>query len=75
MRIPLSGKDYVNCAREVEGSQETTGIAALAHLLGARLRARLPALRPSGSIDPQIAALIDHVESASASLAASGSLN
>lgn len=65
MRIPLSEGNYVNCAREVEGAAETTGIASFAHLIGATMRAKLPSLRPSVSIDPQIAALIDQVEAKS----------
>jgi UDP-GlcNAc:undecaprenyl-phosphate GlcNAc-1-phosphate transferase len=65
MRIPLSGGDYVNCAREVEGAAEITGAASFAHLLGTKMRAKLPSLRPSTSIDPQIAALIGHVEAES----------
>jgi len=62
MRIPLSEDDYVSCARQVECAVETTGIAALAHLLGNKLPAKLPYLRPSASIDPQIAALAAHVD-------------
>lgn len=78
MRIPLSPDDYVNCSREVEGVAETTGIASFAHLLGDKMRAKLPSLRPSGSIDPQVAALIAHVEAAKGTgtaLSASGSFH
>ena len=64
MRVPLSDEDYVSCAREVECAVETAGIASFAHLLGNKMRARRAALRPSASIDPQIAALIEHVETA-----------
>jgi hypothetical protein len=42
---------------------ETTGLAAFADLLGDRLRSKLAWLRPSGSLDPQIAALIARLES------------
>ena len=35
---------------------------ALKGLLGRKLRAKLPSLRPSGSLDPQIAALLEHLE-------------
>jgi UDP-GlcNAc:undecaprenyl-phosphate/decaprenyl-phosphate GlcNAc-1-phosphate transferase len=62
MRIPLPEDDYVNCGRQVECAVETTGIATFAHLLGNKLRAKLPYLRPSASIDPQIAALVAHVD-------------
>jgi UDP-GlcNAc:undecaprenyl-phosphate GlcNAc-1-phosphate transferase len=64
VRIPLSEEDYVNCSRQVECAVSVAGIAAFADLLGTTLRARLPSLRPSGSIDPQIAALIEHVAEA-----------
>jgi len=40
----------------------TLGIAAFADLLANKLRAKLPSLRPSASIDPQIAALVAHIE-------------
>jgi len=66
MRIPLSSEDYVNCAREVDGIVESTGIGSFAHLLGGKMRAKLPTLRPSASLDPQVAALIAHVEAARA---------
>ena len=65
MRIPLSGDDYVNCAREVEGGAEISGIASFAHLVGTKMRAKQPSLRPSTSIDPQIAALVERVEAES----------
>ena len=64
VRIPLSENDYVNCSRRVECPVSATGVAALADLLGTTLRARLPLLRPTGSIDPQIAALIEHIAEA-----------
>ncbi len=63
-RIPLSEEDYVNCSRQAESAVSATGLAAFADLLGTTLRARLPLLRPTGSIDPQIAALIDHITEA-----------
>jgi hypothetical protein len=59
LRIPLSQTDYVNCARRADCAITTTGIAAFADLLGTKLRAKLPALRPSASIDPEIAALVE----------------
>ena len=62
MRIPLSDQDYVNCSREVDGAGETTGIASFAHLICQTLRGRLEELRPSGSIEPQIAVLVERVE-------------
>lgn len=61
MRIPLSETDYVNCGRRAECAMATTGIAGFADLLGTKLRAKLPSLRPSASIDPQIAALTGHL--------------
>ena len=64
VRIPLSEDDYVNCSRQVECGVSATGVAAFADLLGTGLRERLPLLRPSGAIDPQIAALIEHVAEA-----------
>jgi hypothetical protein len=63
VRIPLSEDDYINCSRQLECAVPSAGIAAFADLLGTTLRARLPLLRPSGSLDPQIAALVEHVES------------
>jgi len=36
--------------------------SAFADLLANKLRAKLPSLRPSASIDPQIAALVAHIE-------------
>jgi UDP-GlcNAc:undecaprenyl-phosphate GlcNAc-1-phosphate transferase len=62
MRIPLSGQDYVNCARQANCTVKTLGIAAFADLLASKLGAKLPYLRPSASIDPQIAALAAHIE-------------
>jgi hypothetical protein len=62
MRIPLSGQDYVNCARQANCAVKTSGIAAFADLLASTLRAKLPSLRPSASIDPQIAALVAHIK-------------
>jgi UDP-GlcNAc:undecaprenyl-phosphate GlcNAc-1-phosphate transferase len=64
VRIPLSEDDYVNCSRQVKCAVSATGAAAFADLLGTTLRARLHLLRPSGSIDSQIAALIEHVAEA-----------
>ena len=64
MRIPVSPDDYVNCDREIGCALETTGLAAFADLLGDRLRRKLVLLRPSASIDPQIAALAGHVAAA-----------
>jgi UDP-GlcNAc:undecaprenyl-phosphate GlcNAc-1-phosphate transferase len=64
MRIPVSEQDYVNCARQADCAVETSGIAPFADLLGTKLRAKLASLRPSGSLDPQIAALVEHVEQA-----------
>ncbi len=63
MRIPVSAVDYVSCDREIGCALETTGLAAFADLLGDRLRSKLARLRPSGSLDPQIAALVGRVES------------
>ncbi|HTM51720.1 MAG TPA: MraY family glycosyltransferase [Bryobacteraceae bacterium] len=60
IRIPVSDQDYVNCERALGCQIETIGIASLADLLGGALRARIPSLRPTGSIDPQIAALVAH---------------
>ncbi len=65
VRIPVSDQDYVNCARRVECAVAATGVATFADLLGSKLRARLPALRPSASIDPQIAALAGRLAEAS----------
>jgi hypothetical protein len=66
--------DFVNCGRVVGCDVETIGIASFADLLGAILRSRLASLRPSSSIDPQIAALIEHVEAAAVE-AGYGSVN
>jgi UDP-GlcNAc:undecaprenyl-phosphate/decaprenyl-phosphate GlcNAc-1-phosphate transferase len=60
--IPISGQDYVNCERALGCVVEATGIDSFADLLGAGLRKKLSSLRPSPSIDPQIAALVAHVE-------------
>jgi UDP-GlcNAc:undecaprenyl-phosphate GlcNAc-1-phosphate transferase len=73
MRIPLTSGDYLNCAREVDSAGETAGIAAFADLIGQTLCGKLPALRPSDSIDPQIAALIERVEAEGRSATAFGS--
>ena len=62
MRIPLSEQDYLNCARQADCAVSTAGIAAFADLLVSRLGAKLPSLRPSASIDPQIASLVAHIE-------------
>jgi hypothetical protein len=62
MRIPLSENDYVNCSRQTGCGVAALGIAAFADLLANTLRAKLPSLRPSTSIDPQIAALVAHIE-------------
>src|SRR5207247_514333 len=62
VHIPVSDSDYVTCAREVGCTLETTGIACFADLLGSALRGKL--LRPSYSIDPQIAALVGRVQAA-----------
>ena len=64
MRIPISEHDYVNCSRQADCATETSGIASFADLLGSKLRSKLPSLRSSGSLDPQIAALVEHVEQA-----------
>ena len=62
MRIPLSDRDYVNCSRQAGCAVAALGVAAFADLLASKLRAKLPTLRPSASIDPQIAALVAHIE-------------
>jgi UDP-GlcNAc:undecaprenyl-phosphate GlcNAc-1-phosphate transferase len=62
MRIPLSEHDYVNCSRQTGCAVAALGIAAFADLLANNLRAKLPSLRPSASIDPQIATLVAHIE-------------
>jgi UDP-GlcNAc:undecaprenyl-phosphate GlcNAc-1-phosphate transferase len=62
MRIPLSEHDYVNCSREAGCKVAALGVAAFADLLAISLRAKLPSLRPSAGIDPQIAALVAHIE-------------
>jgi hypothetical protein len=67
LHIPVSDSDYVTCAREVGCTLETTGIACFADLLGSALRGKL--LRPSCSIDPQIAALVGRVQAAAAEAA------
>jgi hypothetical protein len=61
MRIPLSEHDYVNCSRQTGCAVAALGIAAFADLLANNLGAKLPSLRPSASIDPQIAALVAHI--------------
>jgi hypothetical protein len=75
LRIPLSERDYVNCAREVNG-HEAAGAAFFAHLLGSKLIPKLAALRPSAILDPEIAALARSLEIASTpAFTASASLN
>jgi len=64
VRVPLTEQDYVSFEREAGGVAETSGIASFMQLLGHRLRPRVPELRPSGTIEPQLATLIDHVEAA-----------
>ena len=64
MRIPVSELDYVTCDREIGCALETTGLAAFADLVGDRLRGKLVLLRPSASIDPQIAALAGRLAAA-----------
>ncbi len=61
MRIPVSQDDYVNCDRQADCAVALTGVAPFADLLGSKLRAKLSSLRPSGSIDPEIAALVAHI--------------
>jgi len=62
LRIPLSTEDYVSCDTEAERGYETAGTEAFAYLIGNQLRAKLPALRATGSLDSQIVALIEHAE-------------
>jgi UDP-GlcNAc:undecaprenyl-phosphate GlcNAc-1-phosphate transferase len=62
MRIPVSETDYVNCARQADCAVATAGLAAFADLMVNKLAAKLPSLRPSASIDPQIAALATYLE-------------
>jgi len=69
--IPLSDEDYVNFRHEVD-APATTGIAPFLQLLGHMMRAKLPTLRPTGTIEPQIAALMDHLKAASIRTNAAG---
>lgn len=61
LRIPLPEGGSIVCTRNAGASELAAGLAPFAETLLDTLRARLPRLRPSGSVDPEIAALAEGV--------------
>src|SRR5262249_55388905 len=61
LRIPLSKDDYVTCAQRIGPGVAGPEASAFANILGTKLRNRRGSLRPSGMIDPELAALAERL--------------
>ena len=62
----------MHCTRRLGAPEPITGLASFAETVGAGLRRRLPGLEPTGSIHPDVAALIRSVATYGASNEVSG---
>jgi UDP-GlcNAc:undecaprenyl-phosphate GlcNAc-1-phosphate transferase len=57
LRIPVRDGEYVNCSKEINGPACQHGLASFAQVVSESLAMRAPDLKPSLTVDPQIANL------------------
>jgi UDP-GlcNAc:undecaprenyl-phosphate/decaprenyl-phosphate GlcNAc-1-phosphate transferase len=57
LRIPISERDYILCSTVIGNPEHAPVAGRFAGAVASALRLKLPALRPTGSLDPDLAAL------------------
>jgi UDP-GlcNAc:undecaprenyl-phosphate GlcNAc-1-phosphate transferase len=69
IRIPVAGDSYINCTRDATAADPAWSLAPFAEMVLQSLGDRLPHLRASGSLDPQLASLASHLENSASATA------